>query len=528
MGYIGTPIDTRNQFQSLQGKRFNGDGSTTDFTLDVAPSSTLDIEVFVGNVRQDPNSAYTLSGTTLSFTGAPPSGTNNIYVVHQAKSVGTIDVPADAVKADNLNSAVLTGQTDIGGAIADADLFLVDDGAGGTLRKTAASRIKTYVGSVGGATGLDVNDNVKVRLGTGNDTELFFDGTNSVIDHTSGSGTLKLQGDQVIISDSASSPANHIQIDSGAGTVFNQDGVAAMDFRVESDSRTEAWFVDSGNNNLMSGTTDTAGTLSGASSSESAFSYEIPNFLCLARNNNPCLRLNRTGGDGDIMTFASQGGIEGTISISGSTTSYGSFCGTHWSRLEDNSKPTILRGTVLESIAKMCEWYQVEFSVPKKDSETKQQKKDDDGNLLFTTVRKSIDLPNGGKVGDDFKYTHYGVEYTGKIIKENNEQLPMCKVSNTEDSKGVYGVFMSWDDDDDGTTGVNDMYVASLGEFMVRIHKDETVAIGDYLQSKGDGTAKKQADDILRASTIAKVTSTEKTHEYADGSYCVPCTLHCG
>ena len=146
MGYIGTPIDTRNQFQSLQGKRFNGDGSTTDFTLDVAPGNVLDIEVFVGNVRQDPNSAYTVSGTTLSFTGAPPSGTNNIYVVHQAKSVGTIDVPAGGVAADSLATSVLTGQTDIGAAIADADLLLVDDGAGGTLRKTAASRIKTYVG----------------------------------------------------------------------------------------------------------------------------------------------------------------------------------------------------------------------------------------------------------------------------------------------------------------------------------------------------------------------------------------------
>ena len=113
MGYIGTPIDTRNQFQSLQGKRFNGDGSTTDFTLDVAPSSTLDIEVFVGNVRQDPNSAYTVSGTTLSFTGAPPSGTNNIYVVHQAKSVGTIGIPDDTISArtlvtlDNSNDHVL-------------------------------------------------------------------------------------------------------------------------------------------------------------------------------------------------------------------------------------------------------------------------------------------------------------------------------------------------------------------------------------------------------------------------------------
>ena len=94
MAYVGTPLDTTNAFQSLAGKRFSGDASTTDFTLDSSPNSTLDIEVFVENVRQDPNSAYTVSGTTLGFTAAPPSGTNNIYVVHQAKSLGTIDVPS--------------------------------------------------------------------------------------------------------------------------------------------------------------------------------------------------------------------------------------------------------------------------------------------------------------------------------------------------------------------------------------------------------------------------------------------------
>ena len=124
MAFIGTPLDTRNTFQSLQGKRFNGDGSTTDFTLDVAPGSTLDIEVFVGNVRQDPNSAYTLSGTTLSFTGAPPSGTNNIYVVHQAKSVGTIDVPDSSVNSDKLTGNLVTpGTLDVNGQelILDAD-----------------------------------------------------------------------------------------------------------------------------------------------------------------------------------------------------------------------------------------------------------------------------------------------------------------------------------------------------------------------------------------------------------------------
>ena len=124
MAYLGTPIDTRNQFQSLVGKRFNGDGSTTDFTLDVAPSSTLDIEVFVGNVRQDPNSAYTLSGTTLTFTGAPPSGTNNIYVVHQAKSVGTINIPDDTISARTL--VTLDNS---------ADHVLIEDATDGELKK---------------------------------------------------------------------------------------------------------------------------------------------------------------------------------------------------------------------------------------------------------------------------------------------------------------------------------------------------------------------------------------------------------
>jgi hypothetical protein len=53
----------------------------------------------------------------------------------------------------------IDGATDIGAAIVDADLFIIDDGAGGTNRKTAASRLKTYIGgfdvsSITGATAL--------------------------------------------------------------------------------------------------------------------------------------------------------------------------------------------------------------------------------------------------------------------------------------------------------------------------------------------------------------------------------------
>ena len=47
--------------------------------------------------------------------------------------------------ATNISNLDINGATDIGGAIADADLFIIDDGAGGTNRKTEASRIATYV-----------------------------------------------------------------------------------------------------------------------------------------------------------------------------------------------------------------------------------------------------------------------------------------------------------------------------------------------------------------------------------------------
>ena len=46
---------------------------------------------------------------------------------------------------DNLD---IDGATDIGAAIVDADLFIIDDGAGGTNRKTTAARLKTYIGAL--------------------------------------------------------------------------------------------------------------------------------------------------------------------------------------------------------------------------------------------------------------------------------------------------------------------------------------------------------------------------------------------
>jgi len=62
-------------------------------------------------------------------------------------SIDTAHLADGQVTTAKLATAVFTAATDIGAAIVDADLFLMDDGAGGTIRKTTAARIKTYAGA---------------------------------------------------------------------------------------------------------------------------------------------------------------------------------------------------------------------------------------------------------------------------------------------------------------------------------------------------------------------------------------------
>jgi len=88
-------------------------------------------------------------------------------------SIDTAHLADGQVTIGKLATAVLTGATDIGAAIVDADLFLIDDGAGGTLRKTAASRLKTFI--TGGITMADnwrinaddATDNAETDLDSG-------------------------------------------------------------------------------------------------------------------------------------------------------------------------------------------------------------------------------------------------------------------------------------------------------------------------------------------------------------------------
>ena len=87
MAYIGTQAAVG--FSKTTKDRFSGDNSTTGFTMSQAANTATDIQVFVDNIRQEPTIAYSVSGATLTFTEAPPTGTNNVYVIHQHQALGT-------------------------------------------------------------------------------------------------------------------------------------------------------------------------------------------------------------------------------------------------------------------------------------------------------------------------------------------------------------------------------------------------------------------------------------------------------
>jgi hypothetical protein len=85
MPYIGNPI-----YQSaFVTDQFSGNGSTTAFTMSVAPAGVSNVLVAVSGVLQDP-STYSVVGNTITFSAAPPSGTGNI-------SCRYLGVPASGV-----------------------------------------------------------------------------------------------------------------------------------------------------------------------------------------------------------------------------------------------------------------------------------------------------------------------------------------------------------------------------------------------------------------------------------------------
>lgn len=113
-------------------------------------------------VDGDINASAAIALSKLA-TGALPSGITiasanivdgSIVNADINAAAAIVDTKLDTISTANkvsLSALDIDGATDIGAALADADLFVVDDGAGGTNRKAAASRITDYAfGKVSG------------------------------------------------------------------------------------------------------------------------------------------------------------------------------------------------------------------------------------------------------------------------------------------------------------------------------------------------------------------------------------------
>ena len=216
----------------------------------------------------------------------------------------------------------------------------------------------------------------------------------------------------------------------------------------------------------------------------------------LASNSHTTLFVCRRNNDGTLLSFWQDTGNEGSISVSGSTVSYNGGHLSRWSQLDGisstdkSTRPTIYQGTVMTNLDKMCEWKHTD--------------------VLY---KEGDDIPEGKAVGDVKEAAH----------TEVNQQLNMTAVSSSVGDKNIAGVFWTWDDEDDEY--VNDFYIAMTGDMVIRVAGSVTVERGDLMESAGDGTAKPQADDIIRSKTIAKIASTIATATYPDGSKAYPCAL---
>ena len=233
---------------NLTSNTMTGDGSDTTLTLSAAPVNENNTQVFVNGVYQN-KSTYSISGTTLTFSEAPPTGA---LVECMTMNQLDINVPVD----DSITSAKLSGNLTTPGTLAVT--------GGITATTTDNSDTLTLI-----STDADASSGPNLRLyrnsGSPADVDelgnIIFQGRN---DNSQDVEYAEIEAYALDASDGTedgllnfntirNGTVNSFFKSNATEVVINDDSVD-LDFRVESDGNTHALFVQGSDGNVGLGT----------------------------------------------------------------------------------------------------------------------------------------------------------------------------------------------------------------------------------------------------------------------------------
>jgi hypothetical protein len=125
----------------ITAEDFNGTGSQTVFTMSVTPANSASVIIAISGVVQDPTT-YTVSGTTLTFSTAPPAGTDNIscrYLGLPTATTGTAAV-VNATNGIIVNNSQIAASYTIPSGSNALSVGPVTVGSGATVTVPSGSR----------------------------------------------------------------------------------------------------------------------------------------------------------------------------------------------------------------------------------------------------------------------------------------------------------------------------------------------------------------------------------------------------
>ena len=112
---------------SIFRQQFTGNGSTTVFTLAANPGSAAAVMIYIDGVYQE-EGTYTVSGTSITFSEAPPVNASIEAVLYRVTDIGTTDANSVTYLPAGTGAVETTVQTKLRESVSVKDFGAVGDG----------------------------------------------------------------------------------------------------------------------------------------------------------------------------------------------------------------------------------------------------------------------------------------------------------------------------------------------------------------------------------------------------------------